>query len=228
MRNTLLSVSLLLFIFSLPSYSKPNITDASYAFGYAMAEQYLTRDGQGISVKDFIQGMQDYVNKKPSRIPMGQRPILVRYYDGTIREVKANQLQEENSVMLASSKKFLKENATKEGVKTNKEGIQYRIIQKGKGTPATDNDIIQFKYSTSTLSKQEQKPEQTMSVKGGAMKKGWLSALNGVREGEELEIFVPPNPRYFQRGVAAITLAADVSIYKVKVTKIMPYEHSDE
>lgn len=203
-----------------------NINDASYAYGYAMATQHLTLNGKGISIKDFWQGMQDYIDGKKARTSGEDQLKLVEYYQSTLNEIKADQLRADSAGLLAKSQEFLAKNAQQKGVHVNEEGIQYRVIKSGDGRASTEQDVIKFNVSMKTLSGQDSRPTTETAIKANAFKKGWMSLLKGHKIGSELEIFVPPRPELFNRGIAAKTEASDVIIYDVKILDIYPYEQS--
>lgn len=200
-----------------------NIQDASYAYGYAMAVQHLTRDAEGIAFDDFVQGMKDYMDRKAPRVKANKRQELVRFYNKELTKVKAKQFQADSQQMLAKSQAFIKKNSQNQDIQVNDQGIQYQIIQEGTGKAVTMNDVVRLSYTLDTLSGELSQSQRAYSIKASLFKRGWMSVLVGMKAGSTLKVFVPPKPELFKFGSGYKTKAADVQIYNVKVIKAYPF-----
>ena len=55
-------------------------------------------------------------------------------------------MTEDAKVNLEKGEAFLKENATKEGVKTSASGLQYKITKEGEGKKPTKDDVVTVEY----------------------------------------------------------------------------------
>ncbi len=59
-------------------------------------------------------------------------------------QAKESKIAEEN---LAAGQKFLEENKGKEGVKTTKSGLEYKILTEGDGPSPGPNDTVVVQYT---------------------------------------------------------------------------------
>ena len=121
------------------------------------------------------------------------------------------------------NKKFLDDNAKKDGVKTTASGLQYRVIKTGAGKSPTVNDIVNVTYKgwliDGTVFDQTQ-PGDTASFPAGQLIPGWVEALQMMKEGDEWEIVIPSNLGYGEAGAGGVippnqTLVFDMALLKV-------------
>ena len=103
----------------------------------------------------------------------------------------------------------MKENATKEGVKTTESGLQYKIITQGTGAIPTKTDKVVVKYEGKMIdgtvfdSSYKRNP-QTSSFRCDQVIKGWTEALTMMPVGSKWELYIPENLAYGERQAGQI------------------------
>jgi len=125
-----------------------------------------------------------------------------------------------------AGKKYLAENAKKEGVVTLTSGLQYRVLKSGpedgpspkvnqpcdchyKGT-LTDGTTFDSSYdrgSPTTFA-----PNQVI--------KGWTEAMQLMKEGDQWELTVPSELAYGDRGAGGKIKAGDVLVFIIEILKV--------
>ena len=104
---------------------------------------------------------------------------------------------------------WLKENATKEGVKTTSSGLQYKVITQGTGAIPTKTDKVVVKYEGKMIdgtvfdSSYKRNP-QTSSFRCDQVIKGWTEALTMMPVGSKWELYIPENLAYGERQAGQI------------------------
>lgn len=126
---------------------------------------------------------------------------------------------------LEKGQTFLKENATKEGVKTTPSGLQYLVLTEGNGKQPKATDTVTVHYRGTLLDGTEFdssfKRGQPASFPLNAVIPGWTEGVQLMKEGATYRFFIPSKLAYGPRGAGGIigpdeTLIFDVQLIKVK------------
>ncbi len=126
---------------------------------------------------------------------------------------------------LEKGQTFLKENATKEGVKTTPSGLQYLVLTEGNGKQPKAADTVTVHYRGTLLDGTEFdssfKRGQPASFPLNAVIPGWTEGVQLMKEGATYRFFIPSKLAYGSRGAGGIigpdeTLIFDVQLIKVK------------
>lgn len=144
-----------------------------------------------------------------------------RYFETTMREAK---LKAEKAYK-AENVAWLKNNATKEGVKTLPSGLQYKVITEGKGAVAAKDDEVTVRYAGHTIDGKEfdssyKRNPDTTKFRPDQVIKGWTEALCMMPEGSKWELYIPQELAYGSRQAGSIkpysTLVFTVEVVKVE------------
>ena len=126
------------------------------------------------------------------------------YADSTARkifETKVNAIKKaQQEEYIQQNTSWLKENATKEGVKTTPSGLQYKVLTAGTGETPKATDKVTVKYEGKLIdgtvfdSSYKRNP-QTSSFKCNEVIKGWTEALTMMPVGSKWELYIPHAPQ---------------------------------
>lgn len=101
--------------------------------------------------------------------------------------------------------KFLAENKTKKGVKTLPSGLQYKVIESGKGQSPKKTDTVRAHYKGTLLNGMEfdssYRRGQPASFPVSQVIKGWTEALQLMKVGDKWQLFIPSNLAYEEEGM---------------------------
>lgn len=117
---------------------------------------------------------------------------------------------------------FLAENAKKEGVKTTKSGLQYKILKKGTGeTPKAESKVkVEYEGRLIDGTVFDSTKEGTPASFGcNQVIKGWTEALTQMPVGSEWELYIPQELAYGSRQAGKIPPFSTL-IFKVKLLEI--------
>ncbi len=173
-----------------------------------------------IDYNALLWGMQDILKNRLESLP----PVVL---DSIKREfsIKLQQLQiaagAENS---KQGEMFLAENKKKPGVITTASGLQYMVINQGKGPQPKLTDKVKVHYTGTSLDGKE----FDSSFKHGAPAvfplKGiipaWIEALQLMNVGSKYKLFVPPNLAYGERGKSPAIGPNSVLVFEVELLEI--------
>ena len=126
---------------------------------------------------------------------------------------------------LEKGQAFLKENASKPGVKTTPSGLQYKVITEGHGKKPKATDTVLVHYRGTTIDGQEfdssYKRNEPISFPLNGVIPGWTEGVQLMKEGGKIQLFIPSNLAYGSRGAGGViapdsTLVFDIELLKVQ------------
>ena len=103
-----------------------------------------------------------------------------------------------------AGRKFLAENAKKEGVITLPSGLQYKVLVKGDGPVPTMNDKVQVNYEGrlvdgTVFDASAKHGDKPIEFKPNQVIKGWTEALTMMPVGSTWQLFIPYELAYGER-----------------------------
>ena len=194
-------------------------TRINYSLGYQIGGDFKRQELE-MNPDAVVQGIRDALSgAEPKLTDEEMRATLVEVKQRIVADQKKRRAERELE-MLAEGKKFLEENATKEGVITTESGLQYKVIEEGTGKSPGPSDKVTV-HDRGTLidgkefdSSHKRGKPATFNLNG--VVKGWSEGLQLMKEGGKAQLFIPQNLAYGQRGpLAHRTLIFDVELISV-------------
>lgn len=119
---------------------------------------------------------------------------------------------------------FLAENAQREGVVALPSGLQYEIIEEGKGASPKTSDTVTVHYRGTLIDGTEfdssYKRGRPATFKLNRVIKGWTEGLQLMREGGKRRLFIPSNLAYGNRGAGNLIGPGETLIFEVELIRI--------
>ena len=120
---------------------------------------------------------------------------------------------------------FLKENATKEGVKTTASGLQYKIdvAGEGKSPKATDTVLVHYKGTLldGTEFDSSYKRKEPITFPLNRVIAGWTEGLQLLKEGGKATLYIPSKLAYGERGTPGGPIGPNETlIFVVELLKV--------
>ena len=116
---------------------------------------------------------------------------------------------------------FLRENATKEGVKTTTSGLQYKVLQEGTGRSPKATDTVQVNYRGTLLDGKEfDKSSSPIEFPLNRVIAGWTEGVQLMKEGSKYEFYIPSNLAYGRQGAGGAIGADETLIFQVELLKV--------
>jgi FKBP-type peptidyl-prolyl cis-trans isomerase FklB len=124
--------------------------------------------------------------------------------------------------------KFLKENATKDGVITTASGLQYKVLLKGEGEVPQKTDKVLVNYEGrlvdgTVFDASAKHGDKPASFRADQVIKGWTEALTMMPVGSKWQLFIPQELAYGERNMGDIkpysTLIFDVELVGIDKPK---------
>ncbi len=175
----------------------------SYGIGLGFGRQLKTQSID-IDIDIFIKGLKDGLG--------GTKTLLT---DAQIREAMeafqkemATKLQAEMKVAGEKGKKegdaFLAANAKKEGVKSTKSGLQYKVVKEGTGKTPKPTDTVKTNYKgmliNGTVFDSSEQNGGPVSFPVNQVIAGWTEALQLMKVGAKYTLYIPSDLAYGPEG----------------------------
>ncbi len=120
--------------------------------------------------------------------------------------------------------KFLQENSQKPGVITTPSGLQYQILNQGRGDKPTLQDSVAVAYQAFVLENDKLKPInktiQNLHLKLEDAILGWQEALQLMQPKSKLRIFLPSNLAYGTEGIANVIPKGSVVVFELTLLQV--------
>ena len=195
----------------------------SYIIGYNIGSG-MARDGIKITSKEFLAGLEAALAKKPSKIsPQDAQATMQAFQQKMMAQQQAKQSaagaeqQKEGVAFLAANKK-------KKGVKTTASGLQYKIIKAGTGRTPKATDKVTTHYRGTLINGNEfdssYKRGQPATFPVNGVIKGWIEALQLMKEGGKWQLYIPSDLAYGARGAGANIPPHSTLIFEIELLKI--------
>src|SRR6476660_4799930 len=126
---------------------------------------------------------------------------------------------------LENGEAFLKENATKEGVKTTASGLQYKVLKEGEGKSPKATDVVVVHYKGTLLNGTEfdssYKRNEPAEFPLNRVIPGWTEGVQLMKEGAKYQFTIPSKLAYGVRGTPGGPIPANATlIFEVELVKI--------
>ena len=174
----------------------------SYAIGLGIGQNLSSMGIQGLAVDDFAQAIRDVLEGNQTAISHNEaREIVNKYFE----ELEAKM----SAVAIEQGKAFLEENKKRPGIVTLPSGLQYEVINEGKG-------------------KKPKAPDQERSHYEGTLVEGVIQVIPGCVEalqlmsvGAKWKLYIPSDLGYGARGAGEMIPPHSTLIFEVELLEVL-------
>ena len=121
---------------------------------------------------------------------------------------------------LKAGESFLAENRTKPGVLTTASGLQYQVLQDGKGVKPGATDSVTVNYQGSLITGKEFDQGENISFPLNGVIAGWTEGLQLMNEGAKFRFFIPAALAYGESGAGRVIPPNSALIFEVELVKV--------
>lgn len=194
----------------------------SYILGRDVGSQLKKFDTK-IRMNSFVQGMEQAL--------VGAKSVIDSTKSDSIRQSFATKVQEKvmkDELALAEKNKkasddFLAQNKKAKGVEVTKSGLQYKVLEKGKGPKPTATDSVMVTYKGMFLDNTVfDSTSGSLPVPLNLQKTipGLAEGVQLMSEGAKYRFFVPPELGYGPQGAPPVIPPNSLLIFDVKLNNV--------
>jgi FKBP-type peptidyl-prolyl cis-trans isomerase len=187
----------------------------AYAIGLNIGQSLRAQQLDDVDLTFLLRGIQDAVS--------GAKPALsAKEIQETMRTVQKRAVSRVASRNKSEGEKFLAANAKKEGVKSTKSGLQYKVLKEGKGPSPKATDVVRTHYQGSFINGQvfDSSDKEPIEFAVNGVISGWTEALQLMNVGAKWQLFVPYNLAYGETGDRGIPPYATL-IFEVELLDVV-------
>lgn len=198
---------------------KDEIARINYSLGYQIGNDFR-QQGVKMDSAAVIKGIEDAIaGGKPLLDPQIMHTTLVDLKRKVVAEQQTRH-RETDLANIASDKNYLQEALKKPDMHTTKSGLVYRIIASGEGSTPKPTDKVTVNYRGTLTNGNEfdssYKRGEPANFPLNGVIKGWTEGLQLIKEGGKVQLIIPSDLAYGDRGpLAHRTLIFDVELISV-------------
>lgn len=196
----------------------------SYALGMSMGHNFKGTGIKTLNSADFAAGVASvYDGVKPEMTFDEAKRIVNEYFAKLEAEMQA-EAAKQGEVNRKNGEAFLSENAKREGIKVTESGLQYEVLESGKGDSPKASDNVEVHYTGKLIdgSVFDSSVERGVPASFGVTQviPGWVEALQLMHEGDKWRLYIPSDLAYGPNGAGGVigpnmTLIFDVELLRV-------------
>lgn len=170
-----------------------DIQAVSYCIGLSVADSLIQQNLDGLDTNLLSQAISDVFNNKELKYSQEQAGQIIQAY---VQDLAAKEFE----VVKQEGDDYLAENAKKEGVITTSTGLQYTILEEGKGEMPTPADTVSVHYHGTLIDGTvfDSSITRGMPATFGVTQviKGWTEALQLMKVGSKYRLYIPQDLAY--------------------------------
>ena len=196
----------------------------SYALGMSMGHNFKGTGIKTLNSADFAAGVASvYDGVKPEMTFDEAKRIVNEYFAKLEAEMQA-EAAKQGEVNRKNGEAFLTENAKREGIKVTESGLQYEVLESGKGDSPKASDNVEVHYTDKLIDGTvfDSSVERGVPASFGVTQviPGWVEALQLMHEGDKWRLYIPSDLAYGPNGAGGVigpnmTLIFDVELLRV-------------
>ncbi len=195
-----------------------------YSFGYLMGRSNA-ESLQGMDLDAFSAGLKSATAGQKSALSDEEMAGILTQFkkQNEAKELIALKQKAEENAKIGQA--FLAENAKKTGIKVTKSGLQYQVIQEGKGKSPKANSNVRVHYEgrliDGTVFDSSIARNQPVDFRTSQVITGWTEGLQLMKEGAKYRFFIPAALAYGQIGSGDVIEPNSTLIFDVELIEVM-------
>jgi FKBP-type peptidyl-prolyl cis-trans isomerase len=183
----------------------PQVDDKTYRqqVGYMIGSEFgknLRESQVETDVESLLAGIKDALSGAPPKWTEEQLAPVKQRFGQEMQAKGVARMQQVGDKNGKAAEKFLTENKTKPGVQVTASGLQYKVLQQGKGASPNVNDTVRCNYRGTLIDGTEfdssyGRGEPAEFPVSGVIP-GWTEALQKMHVGDKWQLFVPADLAY--------------------------------
>ncbi|HVC96290.1 MAG TPA: FKBP-type peptidyl-prolyl cis-trans isomerase [Pirellulales bacterium] len=180
------------------------IKKVSYLLGVELVRR---QKGMGVDLvlDECVQGIEDAFAGKVKEFSEEEMKDLQLAMESIVAERQAEMMKEAGAMYKLEGEKYQAENKKKEGVKTTKTGLQYKVLKSGKGKSPKPTDTVTAHYKGTFIDGTEFQSSYKLGKPHTSPVNrfipGWIEALQLMKVGDKWRIVVPSELAYRAQGM---------------------------
>lgn len=202
---------------------------AGYAIGLELGntlgpvKDEIDLDAMFQAVRDTVAGKEPKINEEQFALIM--QGLATRMQ--ARQAADAEQVQAHAAELAEQGRKFLEENAEREGVKVTASGLQYEVLEQGEGDPPGPHDRVSVHYegklADGSVFDSSIARGQPAVFAVDQVVPGWQEGLQLMAPGSRYRLWLPPELAYGAEGTPGGPIGPDAMLaFEVQLLEVLP------
>ena len=197
----------------------------SYTIGVDLGKNLKSQD-LSINADMLAQGVKDALAGGKIKMTDAQMEATLKAFQQKMVTKQKAQFEQVSADNAKAGKDFLAKNKKQKGVVVLPNGLQYKVVKAGNGTPPKASDSVTVDYEgklvNGTVFDSTYKRGKPATFKVSQVISGWQQALKMMKPGSEWMLYIPSNLAYGERGVGGPIGPNETLIFKVHLISVDP------
>ena len=210
--------------------SKAQVDSVSYLLGINFGSFLKSYNfGEDLNFAQMKEGMLDFLRAEgnqnaPEFVEQFKinPELMTELFNGFLEKRNAYQ----SAFNTAKEKKFLEDNAKKDGIQSTASGLQYKIIEAGSDVKPGPQDTVLVRYKGTlldgTVFDEVAADAEPIRLTLARVIPGWTEGLQLIGEGGKAQLYIPSELGYGANGTGGIEPYSTL-IFDVELEKVFPY-----
>lgn len=190
----------------------------SYALGISLGANLKNNGFESLDYEKLALGMQDLMDGKSLEMSIQEAQTIINQYFQQIQE-KAH------AATIEAGKAFLAENAKRPEIITTASGLQYEVLNEGKGEKPAASDRVEVHYHGTLLNGEvfDSSVNRGEPATFGVTQviSGWVEALQLMPVGSKWKLYIPSDLAYGAQGAGQSIGPHTTLIFEVELLAIV-------
>lgn len=168
-------------------------------------------------VADLLRGGQPQIEQQ-------EYQKIMQDFQKQLQTIAAEEKKKAGEANAEISRKFLEENAKKEGVKVTDSGLQYIVLEEGSGESPKATDTVKVHYEGTLINGQifdsSIKRGEPVEFPLNHVIPGWTEGLQLMRPGAKYRFFIPSDLAYGEHGAGDMIAPNSALIFDVELIEV--------
>lgn len=195
----------------------------SYALGLSMGQNFRASGIDAINVQDFTDGVAAVLYGAPMKMTYDEAKAEVNKFFAELNAKQEAQAKAMADINKKAGDDFLAANGKRAEVKTTPSGLQYEVLEEGRGDTPQTGDRVTVHYTGKLIdgSVFDSSVDRGVPATFGVTQviPGWVEALQLMKVGAKYRLFIPSQLAYGEQGAGPIgpnqTLIFDVELLEI-------------
>ena len=193
---------------------------ASYGIGLNMGKSLAQEGMDDLDSQAVAQGIEDAIGKKEQKLKDDE---LVEAF-AFLQKRAEERMAALNDEAAKAGKKFLEDNAKRDGVKTTASGLQYEIVTKAEGAQPKATDVVSVHYegrlTDGKVFDSSIQRGSPIDLPVSGVIPGWVEALQLMHVSEEAKLYIPSELAYGAQSPSPAIPANSVLVFDLELLSI--------
>lgn len=201
-----------------------NQNNLSYAIGVMTGRAFKSRQ-MNINADQYVAGFKAGVTGGATRLTDEQMKGALNAYQQQTAEKRKKDMQEKADTNSRAGDNYQSDNKAHDDVHTTASGLQYKVIEAGKGVSPSESDRVTVDYegklTDGTVFDSSYKRGKPVTFPVNGVIKGWQEALQMMKPGATWEVVIPGDLAYGKMGMPGTPIGPNATlVFKIHLISV--------